>query len=285
MIPSQIFINKEHGYPTPHAFAAHFGLTPVPVPVNLPMPGAEAVALVPNPMNMNMIDIPNNTNLENILQVHRRKMLRRAANRKSAQLSRARKKAHLEELKIENIRLQRLVDILDSQPELVFVINGTGKITYISERTLNFIKISYNGMEDCDEDPTHVSQLLCEESVKELMDSIMKLRENCAISTSSNHSGMTSSLSGSNSSTTSSHSSGQPHAQPSVPIVSVSGSTMTSLPPQIDVDMNMLFFSKVSPSISLTHCQSYTNSLSVSLSLSPSLSLSVSLSVSLSLSL
>lgn len=38
------------------------------------------------------MEIAPNTNIESILQVHRRKMLRRAANRRSAQLSRARKK-------------------------------------------------------------------------------------------------------------------------------------------------------------------------------------------------
>jgi hypothetical protein len=38
------------------------------------------------------IDISSNANIDAILQVHRRKMSRRAANRKSAQLSRARKK-------------------------------------------------------------------------------------------------------------------------------------------------------------------------------------------------
>lgn len=38
------------------------------------------------------LEIPPNANIDAILQVHRRKMLRRAANRRSAQLSRARKK-------------------------------------------------------------------------------------------------------------------------------------------------------------------------------------------------
>ena len=37
------------------------------------------------------IDIPS-TSMDSLLQVHRRKMMRRAANRRSAQLSRARKK-------------------------------------------------------------------------------------------------------------------------------------------------------------------------------------------------
>lgn len=58
---------------------------------------------------------------ENLLQENRRKMLRRAANRRSAQLSRARKKANLEELRVENARLQRLVDVLTRNRNLYSV--------------------------------------------------------------------------------------------------------------------------------------------------------------------
>ena len=139
------------------------------------------------------VDAQIHSNIDSILQVHRRKMLRRAANRKSAQLSRARKKvkyitrtviviitnhkfiqAHLEELKIENSRLQRLVDILDSQPELVFCVTLKGKLTYVSERTINFVKINMSG-DDSDEDPTHISQILSEASVSAILDAISQL--------------------------------------------------------------------------------------------------------------
>lgn len=120
------------------------------------------------------VDAQIHSNIDSILQVHRRKMLRRAANRKSAQLSRARKKAHLEELKIENSRLQRLVDILDSQPELVFCVTVKGKLTYVSERTINFVKINMFG-EDSDEDPTHISQILSETSVTAVLEAIHQL--------------------------------------------------------------------------------------------------------------
>lgn len=88
-------------------------------------------------------------------------------------------KAHLEELKAENTRLQRLVDVLDSQPELTFCITSAGKVTYISDRMMNFVKINYGPDDNGDEDPTHVSQLLTPESSLELIDSINKLRE-CA---------------------------------------------------------------------------------------------------------
>lgn len=84
--------------------------------------------------------------------------------------------AHLEDLKAENSRLQRLVDVLDSQPELVFCVTGTGKVTYVSERTMNFIKVNFAG-EDSDDDPTHISQILNKESVDEVLQTINKLKE------------------------------------------------------------------------------------------------------------
>jgi hypothetical protein len=111
---------------------------------------------------------------ENLLQENRRKMLRRAANRRSAQLSRARKKANLEELRVENARLQRLVDVLDSQPELVFCMNVDGRISYVSERTETFMKINLSG-DGSDACPTHINQILSKESVKSTLTSIRKL--------------------------------------------------------------------------------------------------------------
>lgn len=86
------------------------------------------------------------------------------------------KKAHLEELKQENSKLQRLVDVLDSQPELVFCATPLGKLTYVSERTINFIKINYAG-EDSDEDPTHIGQILSKESVDKVLETIAQLQQ------------------------------------------------------------------------------------------------------------
>lgn len=45
-----------------------------------------------NKHGSSFVDAQIHSNIDSLLQVHRRKMLRRAANRKSAQLSRARKK-------------------------------------------------------------------------------------------------------------------------------------------------------------------------------------------------
>lgn len=72
MLPKgQFSIYTKEAYPP--QFASFTIATPIPIP-----PGG--------------IEVPANTNIETILQAHRRKMMRRAANRRSAQLSRARKK-------------------------------------------------------------------------------------------------------------------------------------------------------------------------------------------------
>merc|ERR1711991_750463 len=110
--------------------------------------------------------------LDSLEQTHRRKMQRRQANRKSAQLSRARKKAHLGELKEENSKLQHVADILNSQAEFIFSFNLNGTITHIPERIVNMIK---SAADDPDEDITNISQILTPESVLTLMDSIKEL--------------------------------------------------------------------------------------------------------------
>lgn len=82
MIP-KIFVS-DGAFPP---FAASFGITPGLVRADL--------AGHPPSITPNGIEMTPNANIETILQVHRRKMLRRAANRRSAQLSRARKKVNL----------------------------------------------------------------------------------------------------------------------------------------------------------------------------------------------
>lgn len=80
----------------------------------------------------------------------------------------------MEELTQENARLQQLVDVLDSQPELMFCINAKGDITYISERTVNFVNVSStNGGND--EEPNHISQILSKESVESVLKTIHEI--------------------------------------------------------------------------------------------------------------
>lgn len=81
----------------------------------------------------------------------------------------------MEDLKIENARLQKLVDILDSQPELVFSVNVDGHITYMSERTAYFIKSSCSADESVDEDPTHMNQILTPESLETFLEAVREV--------------------------------------------------------------------------------------------------------------
>jgi PAS domain-containing protein len=189
MIPNRYAKDQHplHFYPPPHAGQPY--PTSIFIPPILGMDYMEQQkALERAQANMQV-----NNSIDSLLHVHRRKLQRRAANRKSAQLSRARKKvrshkssivrsaycesflqAHLEELTVENARLQQLVDILDSQPELMFCINARGDITYVSERTVNFVNIT--GVDGgSDEEPTHILQILRKDSVDSVLSSIQEI--------------------------------------------------------------------------------------------------------------
>ena len=53
---------------------------------------------------------------------------------------------------------------------------AVGRITYVSERTINFIKINLSG-EESDEDPTHISQILNTESAQTVLEAISQLKK------------------------------------------------------------------------------------------------------------
>ena len=78
------------------------------------------------------------------------------------------------DLKIENARLQKLADILDSQPELTFCIDITGNIHFISEKALNCMKSTVP--EDSDDEPSHINQILTMESVQTVLESVAEVR-------------------------------------------------------------------------------------------------------------
>lgn len=83
------------------------------------------------------------------------------------------------DLKIENLRLQKFADILDSQPELTFCIDKNGSITFMSDSASNSMKTTNS--DDNDDDPTHLSQILTEESVGTVMECIAQIRaDQCA---------------------------------------------------------------------------------------------------------
>jgi hypothetical protein len=78
----------------------------------------------------------------------------------------------MEDLKVENQRLQKFADILDSQPELTFCINKGG--TFMSDSASSNMK-SLTGDETF-EDAIHINQILTEESVRTVFDSIAQIR-------------------------------------------------------------------------------------------------------------
>jgi hypothetical protein len=76
----------------------------------------------------------------------------------------------MEDLKTENDRLQRLVDILDSQPDLVFSVLADGQITFMSEKT----KLTLQNDESTS--ITHLNQILFPESMDFLLDHINQIK-------------------------------------------------------------------------------------------------------------
>jgi hypothetical protein len=71
-----------------------------------------------------------------------KKNQKRAANRRSAQLSRKRKKLFIEELKEENDDLRRKEQILRAIPDLIVVFDSSGKLGFVSESAGRFIDMS-----------------------------------------------------------------------------------------------------------------------------------------------
>lgn len=97
-----------------------------------------------------------------------RQSQKRAANRKSAQLSRKRKKQFMEDLKAENDALRRKEQILRSIPDLVLVFDSAGKILFVSESVHNFVPATSTELTG-----QSLWQHLCDESVRLLKAAFM----------------------------------------------------------------------------------------------------------------
>lgn len=93
---------------------------------------------------------------------------KRAANRKSAQLSRKRKKLFIEELKEENDDLRRKEQILRSIPDLVIVFDTAGTIVFVSPSVVNVLDFSPTELVN-----TSFWSRLCEDSVRLLKAAFM----------------------------------------------------------------------------------------------------------------
>jgi PAS domain-containing protein len=97
-----------------------------------------------------------------------KKLLKRAANRRSAQLSRKRKKQYIEDLKDENSDLRRMEMILRSIPDLVISFDSSGKIGFVSQSVSRFLSFTPHELEG-----RSFWDRLCEESVRLLKAAFM----------------------------------------------------------------------------------------------------------------
>lgn len=116
-----------------------------------------------------------------LLHPEDKKLLKRAANRRSAQLSRKRKKQFIETLKEENADLRRMELILRSIPDLVISFDSSGKIGFVSQSVCKFLSFTPEELEG-----KSFWDRLCEDSVRLLKAAFMDAlaaRENESTST------------------------------------------------------------------------------------------------------
>jgi PAS domain S-box-containing protein len=99
---------------------------------------------------------------------HSQKAQKRAANRRSAQLSRKRKKQCVEELQEENDDLRRKEQILKSIPDLIVVFDSAGKVCFVSDSVSTFLNMTAKELEG-----TSFWNRLCEDSVRLLKAAFM----------------------------------------------------------------------------------------------------------------
>ena len=97
-----------------------------------------------------------------------KKQHKRAANRKSAQLSRKRKKQYIEELKDENDELRRKELILRSIPDIIVVFDSSGKLSFVSESFATFLDKPVEDLEG-----TSFWDRVCHDSVRLLKAAFM----------------------------------------------------------------------------------------------------------------
>ena len=97
-----------------------------------------------------------------------KQQLKRDANRRSAQLSRKRKKRFIQELREENDELRRKKAILMSIPDLIVVFDSSGKLWFVSDSVSRFLDFSPKELEG-----TSFWERLCDESVRLLKAAFM----------------------------------------------------------------------------------------------------------------
>jgi PAS domain S-box-containing protein len=133
----------------------------------IPKPhGHAAIAPQPSRSNADSSGDDNTVDCEGF--GHYKKQLKRVANRRSAQLSRKRKKLYIEELKDENDGLRRKEQILKSIPDLIVVFDSSGKLWFVSESVCRFLEFSVDELEG-----TSIWNRVCDESVRLLKAAFM----------------------------------------------------------------------------------------------------------------
>uniref|UniRef100_A0A7S2YS82 PAS domain-containing protein n=1 Tax=Entomoneis paludosa TaxID=265537 RepID=A0A7S2YS82_9STRA len=139
-----------------------------------PAPSLPRSLLAPNPpssvssQRSSRDSIPDEEDLDDSLHPEDKKEQKRAANRRSAQLSRKRKKQFIEELKDENDELRRKEQILKSIPDLVVVFDSTGKLWFVSQSISRFIQYEASELEG-----RSFWERLCPDSVRQLKAAFM----------------------------------------------------------------------------------------------------------------
>lgn len=87
----------------------------------------------------------------------------------------------MEDLMKENIRLQKLVDILESQPEILLCITNDGKITYIPEKSL-FSLNSLLSRQFLRSNTTHINQIFSNDSTSNILKTVLDIQNGEVIS-------------------------------------------------------------------------------------------------------
>lgn len=167
---------KSNAFPTPRpkstSGAAVAGPACIPSMTTLaaPPPPSPVVGdnIKPNPASVRLDDVVRDRSNSGVFSSDDKKLLKRAANRRSAQLSRKRKKQYIEELKDENADLRRMELILRSIPDMIVSFDSSGKIGFVSQSVCQFLAFKPEELEG-----TSFWERLCDDSVRLLKAAFM----------------------------------------------------------------------------------------------------------------
>jgi PAS domain S-box-containing protein len=136
--------------------------------VGIPSPPQHHTAIAPQPKDHRSNGHEQSGDYDDFEEYGDKRQLKRVANRRSAQLSRKRKKQFIEELKDENDGLRRKEQILKSIPDLIVVFDSSGKLWFVSESVSRFLDFKVEELEG-----TSFWNRLCEDSIRLLKAAFM----------------------------------------------------------------------------------------------------------------